>query len=77
MKGGHVRFISRLRAAEVGLLLEHPSLLFDHLLVGRVALFQPLRISERVQSVVTRRAARAYASEHDDLDLIAGEERVS
>ena len=72
-------FVGRLRAAEVGLalLLEHPSLLLDHLLVGWVALFQPLCISERVQGVVTRRAARAYASEHDDLDLIAGEERVS
>ena len=72
-------FVSRLRAAEVGLalLLEHPSLLLDHLLVGRVALFQPLCISERVQGVVARRAARAYASQHDDLDLIAGKERVS
>ena len=46
------------------------SLLLNHLLVRWIALFQPFSISKRVQSMVTGRAARTYASKHNDFDFI-------
>lgn len=58
------------------ILLKLAPLLLNHLLVGRVALFEPLCVPQCVQSVIARRAARADASEHNDLYFVAGEEGV-
>ena len=59
------------------LVFKHSSLLLDDLLVRRVALFEALGIPERVECVITRRAARADASQHNDFDFIASQERIS
>lgn len=56
---------------------KHSPLLLDNLLVRRVALFEALGIPERVECVITRRAARADASQHNDFDFIASQERIS
>ena len=56
---------------------KHSSLLLDNLLVRRVALFEALGIPERIERVITRCTARADASQHNDLDFIASQERIS
>ena len=77
----HLRgvLVNGLRAPHIHILFvfEHSSLLLDNLLVRRVALFEPLGITQRVQSMVARGAARADAREHYNFDFIAGQEGVS